>query len=504
MSTLFKNVSIFSLESGSSPGAPTNVLVEGQRIAAIGHGVNAPHDARIIEGSGHLLMPGLINAHFHSPVNHMKGALPSLPLELFMLYESPALDALRPTPHEAYLRTLLGAMEMIKGGVTAVQDDAFFVPEPTPEIIDAVMMAYRDAGLRATLALDEPELPELEKLPYLGELVSADMRPELARPPKTDAGQLLELYDHLIGNWHGVADGRLRAAVSCSAPQRVSSAYFAALDNLSRKHDLPFYAHMLETKLQRVLASEQPRFAGRSLVQYTADLGLLSDRMNVIHAIWIDETDMDLIARAGATVAHNPISNLRLGSGIMPFRQLYDRGINICLGVDEAIADDAINMWQVIKTTGLIHNVTDPDPARWPAAYEILRCATEGGAKAMRQGDQLGRVAVGQLADLLLIDLDTLAFTPLNDLTRQLVYCENGSSVRLTMIDGRICYEAGQLTTMDEAAIRAEARALFDRRKPALVEAQRAADRWRPAYSNMQARAARQDVGLQRTVPILS
>ncbi len=247
--------------------------------------------------------------------------------------------------------------------MTAVQDEAFFVPEPTPEIIDAVMMAYRDAGLRATLALDEPELPELEKLP-ISENLSRRYARGACATAENGCGQLLELYDHLIGNWHGAADGRLRAAVSCSAPQRVSPAYFAALDNLSRKHDLPFYAHTLETKLQRVLATEQPRFAGRSLVQYTADLGLLSDRMNVIHAIWIDEMDMDLIARAGATVAHNPISNLRLGSGIMPFRQLYDRGINICLGVDEAIADDAINMWQVIKTTGLIHNVTDPDPDR--------------------------------------------------------------------------------------------------------------------------------------------
>lgn len=500
MSVLFRNVRIFRLEDGGA-AEPADVLVAGQRIAAIGPNLEAPRDCRVIDGTGHLLMPGLINGHFHSSVNHMKGALPSLPLELFMLYESPALDALRATPREAYLRTLLGAMEMLRGGTTAVQDDAFLVPEPTEEIIDAVMSAYRDAGLRATVALDEPEIPELEKLPYLAGLLSPDMRAELARPPRTRAPRLLELYAHLIGRWHGAADGRLHAAVSCSAPQRVSPQYFAALDDLSRRHDLPFYAHMLETKLQLVLSFDQPRFAGRSLVRYTADLGHLSERMNVIHAIWIDDADLDLIAAAGATIAHNPVGNLRLGSGVMPFRRVLDRGIPVCLGVDEAIADDAVNMWQVAKMAGLIHNISEPDPARWPSAVEVLRCVFEGGARAMRLAGSVGRVAVGHLADLVLVNLDTLAFTPLNDLPRQLVYCENGSSVRLTMVDGRVLYEDGRLTGIDEAAIRAEARELFDRRKPALAEARRAADRWLPAYSTMQARAARQAVGFARNVP---
>ena len=142
---------------------------------------------------------------------------------------------------------------------------------------------------------------------------------------------------------------------------------------------------MLETKLQRVLAFEQPRFAGRSLVRYTADLGLLSERMNIIHAIWMDDVDYDLIAASGATVAHNPISNLRLGSGVMPFRKLRDRGINICLGTDEAIADDAVNMWGVAKQAGLIHTIGDPDYKRWPDADEILDCLFRGGAGAMRR-----------------------------------------------------------------------------------------------------------------------
>ena len=503
MSLLFRAVRVFApaLPAGSTP--PTDVLVVGDRIRAIGDEAAraAPPHARVVEGFGHhLLMPGLVNGHFHSPVNHMKGALPSLPLELFMLYESPPLDALRPTPREAYVRTLLGAVEMLRRGTTALQDDAFFVPDPTPDVVDAVMSAYRDSGIRATVALDQPELPELDKLPFLAELLPSDLRAELAKPPAFGRGDLLAAVRHLVDDWHGAAEGRLGAAVSVSAPQRVSPEYFAELDAISRARGLPLYAHMLETKLQRVLRDEQPRFGGRSLVRYTADLGLLSERMNVIHAIWVDDDDLDLIAASGATVAHNPISNLRLGSGVMPFRALRDRGIPICLGTDEAIADDAVNMWAVAKAVGLVHNITDPDPDRWPTATEVLDCLLRGGARAMLKPDDLGAVAEGRFADLALIDLHALPFTPLNDLPRQLVYCEDGSSVRMTIVAGAIVFDDGRVTTVDEASLLAEARELFDRRRPALDEARRAADRWLPAYRAMVARAAGRDVGIQRRV----
>ena len=168
----------------------------------------------------------------------------------------------------------------------------------------------------------------------------------------------------------------------------------------------------------------------------------------------------------------------------MPFRRIRDRGIPVCLGTDEAIADDAVNMWGVAKMAGLIHNITGPDPEAWPRATEVLDCLLRGGARAMGLADHLGVVEPGRFADLVLLDLDTLPFTPLNDLHRQLVYCENGGSVVLTMVAGRIVFEAGQVTTVDEPALRSEARALFERRAD-LEAARRGADRWLPAYRAM-------------------
>jgi 5-methylthioadenosine/S-adenosylhomocysteine deaminase len=498
MKILIRNAWIWRGDATTTRYQPENVLVEGSRIVAVGHDIAPTENVREIDATGMLLMPGLVNAHFHSSVNHMKGRLPSLPLELFMLYESPALEVLRPSPREAYVRTMLGCMEMLRNGVTAVQDDAFFVPEPTVDVIDAIMQAYADSGLRARVALDQSDRPEIDKLPYIGSFLSPAQREALARPPSCDATRLIELYAHLIERWHGAEDGRLMAAISCSAPQRVTAGYATRLEHLSRQHDLPFYIHILETRTQRALGIE--RFEGRSLCAVADALGILSERTNVIHAIWVDDSDLDLIAARGAVVAHNPISNLRLGSGVMRFRALRNRGIPIALGTDEAIADDAVNMWSVAKTTGLIHNIGEIDYEDWPTALEVLDCLIAGGHRAMRSRPGAGRIQAGAPADLILLDLDTLAFTPLNDLHRQLVYCENGSSVRMTMVHGRIVYEQNHLTTVNEKALRAEARAIADDRRATLDEAVRCAHDISPAYRAMYLKAATTDLGMNRWV----
>ncbi|BDX31497.1 N-ethylammeline chlorohydrolase [Mycobacterium antarcticum] len=498
MSVVFRRVLIYDAAAPTGMTGPVDVLVEGDRITAIGQELTAPSAARAVEGGGrNLLLPGLINAHFHSPANHLKGSIPSLPLELFMLFESPSDPALIPSPREAYLRTMLGAIEMLQRGITCVQDDAFLMPYPDPEIIDAVASAYRDSGIRAFLALDQPELTEAEKLPFVDELDPATRRAFGAAAPAS-AARLLELYDHLIGTWHGAADDRIRAAVSISAPQRVSLEYFAALDDLAERHGLPLYAHMLETKVQRTLMTEQPRFAGRSLVQYTAAAGLLKSHTNVIHAVWVDDADMATIADNGSTVVHNPVSNLRLGSGVLPWRAMLDHGIPVALGTDEAICDDSINVWTVAKTAGLIHNVAGLDSDDWPSATEVLTALWQGGARATRRSDDLGAVAEGRLADLALVDLHAIAFTPLNDLREQLVHCEDGRDVVLTMVAGRVVAEHGHVTSVDETALLDEARELFAAKLPAVKAARRDAGALLPAYRHIVGRAAASNVGFTR------
>ncbi len=497
MSLLIKNAHVLTLDDADREHPRADILVRGTRIAAIGPDLEAPagEDVRVIDAAGQLAMPGLINAHFHSPGNFMRGMLDDLPLEIFMLYEVPPLTRGAPVKRLNYVRTMIGAMEMLKLGITTVMDDAFHIPVASADGIDGIAEAYRDCGIRARLTIDQPNIVEYEKFPFLKEILPADLRRDMETAPLQSDAELLALYDHLIARWNGAADGRLGAALSCSAPQRVTVPYIKALSALSARHDLPFNVHILETKLQRVLGAEK---FGKSLVRHVHDLGLLDERMVVIHAIWIDEHDIALLARSGATVAHNPICNLRLGSGIMPFRALRDAGVPVCLGTDEATVDDSVNLWAVLKMAGLVHTLADVDYRTWPAAPEILRTMAAGGARAVRWPDRIGALAVGREADIILVDLDTLAFTPLNDLRRQLVYCENGSSVRATIVAGQVVCENGRLTTVDEAALKREARALMAEYRQDMRGFDEAARKLEVHYREMYLRAHARDMGLRR------
>lgn len=498
MLTVIKGARVLTLDSQDTEYAQADIVVRDGRIEAIGpdaFDAVAGQGASIIDAAGQLAMPGLVNGHFHSPANFMKGALDNWPLELFMLYEVPPLVQEVVSPRFAYVRTMLGAMEMLKQGITSVHDDCFFVPVVTHAEVDNVMQAYADAGMRATVTLDQPNVVEHSKYPFLADLLPPALRERMDSVRLMSDEELLGHYDRFIQTWHGRADGRLRCAVSCSAPQRVTPNYFKALGQIARERDIPYNMHILETRLQRVLGQEK---YGKSLVRYAHDMGVLNEQAMVIHAIWIDQDDMQLLAGSGCSVAHNPVSNLKLGSGVMPFRQLRSQDINVCIGNDEAAADDGVNLWTVAKVAGLVHNVADPDFGNWPLPFEILTALTSGGAKAMRLPQPTGQLKQGWAADIILLDLNSFAFTPLNDLKRQLVYCENGSSVTTVMVDGRVVVENRRLLTVDEEALKQEARALAGEFADYMARCKSAADELEPYYRQMYERSVKTPVPMHR------
>ncbi len=500
MATLIKNARILTMDDQLTEIERGDILVQGTKITAVGKDLPVPETEeglRVIDASGKLAMPGLVNGHIHSPGNFSKGALDNLPLEIFMLYEVPPLSENPPDYRLNYVRTMLSNIEMLKLGVTAVHDDAFYIPYPTPDAIDGLMQSYADSGIRVAATIDQPNVVEYEKYPFLHDLLPDPLRKQMEAAPLNKKEDLLACYQHLLERWHMSCEGRVAAAVSISAPQRVTVDYFEALSELSQRYDLPFDVHILETKLQRVLGEEK---YGKSLVKYVHDLGLLDERMMIIHAIWVDDEDVDLIAEAGCSIAHNPLCNLRLGSGVMTWRRIRDHGIPVCMGSDEGCTDDTANMWGVGKVAGLIHSITDPDYQRWPKAPEVLWSLTRGGSHAMRNEGRVGVLGAGYEADLILLDLNTLNFTPLNDIYRQLVYCENGSSVVLTMVAGQVVAENGRILTVDEEAIKAEARELMKSYKQELDKTADAARLLEPYYREMYLRAAARDVGMNRWV----
>ncbi|HET8679460.1 MAG TPA: amidohydrolase family protein, partial [bacterium] len=308
---LIRGARILTIDEGNTTFAEGDLLIEGDKIVAVGPRLEAPRGAQILDGRGRLAIPGLINAHMHSDETLFRGLLDNMPLEVWMLYSLPPLSYGPLTPRLIYLRTLLGAIEALRSGTTAIQDDVSEAPYATVEGSEAVLTAYLDAGIRATVACNMTDKAYHEKVPYLADLLPDWAMDQLKATSPQPADDLVLLAETLLRTWHG-REGRIQIALSASAPQRCTSALIQTLDDLSRRWRTPLLTHVLETKVQVITGRE---FYGKTVVAHLDDLGVLSDRLTVAHGIWLTDNDVERLATAGTAVAHNPISNLKLGSG---------------------------------------------------------------------------------------------------------------------------------------------------------------------------------------------
>ncbi len=434
-----------------------DILIEDDRIASIGRSLPVPPGARVIDGRGRLAIPGLINAHMHSDEILFRGLLDNMPLEVWMLYSLPPLDYGPLSPRLMYLRTLLGAIEALQSGTTTVQDDVSEAPSATVEGSEAVLRAYLDAGIRASVACNMTDKAYPDKIPYIADRLPGWAVMQMRATPPQAAADLLALNEALLRRWHG-RDGRIRVALSASAPQRCTNEFIGALDDLSRRWRTPLLTHVLETKVQVIAGRE---FYGKTIVEHLGDLGILSDRLTIAHGIWLTEADVDLLAAAGTAVAHNPISNLKLGSGLLRLRALRRAGVPVCLGTDGASSNDTLNMFEVMKAAALLHKVASPVNAHWPSAPDVLDMALRGGARSTLLQGQAGALAPGYQADLVLLRLDDPAFVPFHRPPNHLVYCESGRNVDTVFVGGRVVVEQGRVTTVNVPDVYAEVASLM-------------------------------------------
>ncbi|HWF73164.1 MAG TPA: amidohydrolase family protein [Solirubrobacteraceae bacterium] len=459
MRTLFTDITVIAMddEHGSEPFA-ADVLVDGDRIADIrpAGSVAVRPDDTVLAGRDRLLTPGLHNAHLHSWEALFRGRYDNLPLELWMLLSYPILG-LEPLPERViHLRTLMVAIESLKNGVTSVMDDVIESPGQSLEALGAVFDAYEQAGIRASCSGNILNRYLTDTIPFANELLPDELLARVHAHPPPTTEDYLEFSREALRRFDGRA-GRLRYAIAPSGPQRCTDDLLVAADELSREHDTSYHIHVLETKVQAVTGRE---FYGDTLVGYLHGLGVLSERATLAHGIWLTDADIEALADAGASVAHNAISNQKLGAGIAPLRKLLDAGVNVALGSDGVCSSDSARMFDVVKAAALLHKVTTPDYEQWPTATEILWAATRAGARSMRQEGRTGAIAPGMKADLVLYDLRTLNFTPRNDLRNHLVHSENGSSIEQVMVDGRVVVRDGVCTFVDEGAVLAEVREL--------------------------------------------
>lgn len=427
-----------------------DLVIRGDTIIAIGKNL-APDDYNVGEvrsADGFLVVPGYVNTHYHSHDRWDRGRFSPLPLEIWMSIYNPPTAGRNWTPDEIYLRTLVGGMELVRGGTTAVMDDVHLGLQVDTSSIKAVFKAYEDLGLRADVGIAYSDRPGHETIPYLDDILPAHLksRGQSAVVPQSD---MLEI-------WKGLAekhDGRVRSVISVSGPQRCSEKFQQDAWDLAEGLSRPVLTHVLESRVQ---AMSGPHFYGQSLVSMMNDIGVLRPNSVLIHGVWMSAEDLDIIAASGSHISHNPVSNLKLGSGIAPVIEMLARGISVGLGTDNHNGNDGCSMFESVKLGVMLQTTQTEDYARWLDASAGLRSATRHGANLMGRGGDLGALQPGFKADFLMFDLASDAFTPLNDAKVHLVFADASRALRNSYVDGRAILTNGEFVTVSEAEVRRE------------------------------------------------
>jgi 5-methylthioadenosine/S-adenosylhomocysteine deaminase len=491
--TLIRGGAVYDHDGDVHRPPPADILIEDDKIVVVGRNLAADGVNHVIDASNRLIVPGLINAHYHSHDVLCRGLFEELPLEFWLLYTLP-MGADR-SPEEVRARTLVGALECLRAGITTVQDMLGLVPL-TDAQTDIVIAAYRESGIRVVFSPMVWDIPPTAMMRH-GDTLPPAVQEMLGNKPRPIRDQL-DYLEHQFSRHP--AKGTLHWAVAPFAPQRCSPKMLEGCGALAEKHDLAVYTHVYETRGQALIARELFAKHGGSLIGYMADHGLVGPRLNIVHSVWIARPEIERLAAADAGIVLNPLSNMKLKSGIAPLLDMRQCGVRLGLGCDNCSGTDVENVFQAMKMLCLTAAVSDPEPGA-PLAHEMLRHATLGNARTAGLGHCLGAIKPGYKADLILIDLNDVAYLPYNSAARQLVYTESGRGIDSVMVDGRLVIRERVVKTIDEEALRREVASLmrhFIADYDAIVESRKAA---LPHMLEAHRRVWGEDLGMERFIP---
>lgn len=380
---------------------------------------------RVVDASGMLLMPGLVNAHCHAASTLFRGLVENLKLEPWLQTvwkaEAAILD-----PRTTHLGSVLGFAEQLLGGVTTVMD-MFWHPHET-------VQAGREIGLRVStggIFFDHPG------------------------PTGEDHAARLRKAKLFFDTFAGADD--VFPAVMPHGTYTVAPEHLQDARTLARKYDALFCTHVAETLAEQAMIEER---YGRRILKHLDAYGLVDDRSVFAHCVHIDDEELALLAVRGASVVHNPLSNLKLASGFARVPKMLDAGINIALGTDGAVSGNDLDMWLALRLAATIHKAVAMD-ASVVSTGQAFAMATLNGAKALGAADRIGSLEVGKAADLVLLDLRRPHALPMFDPMTHLVYSANKSDVRHVFVGGHQVVRDGQLTRLDIGDTLAEVETLI-------------------------------------------
>ena len=291
-----------------------------------------------------------------------------------------------------------------------------------------------------------------------------------------------------IVNWPYAQDP-VYLGLAPTIPYHCDAAFFRSCRELADEFGVRIHSHIAESKLQAIAGQQ---LFGCSLTEHLDKLGIISSDFTAAHCVWLDTADIQRLADRGACVAHNPTSNLRLGTGVAKTREMLNAGICIGIGTDASTCSDALNMFEAMRMAAYVSRIHQPDPEYWLSAEDVLLMATEGSARALGLEQQIGQISPGFKADLVFLDDTAIQYTPLNNPVRQIIFQENGSGVRDVMVGGKFVVRNRHPTGLNYERLRAEVAEAMDRLQVKM-------DAKKPMVANLEPLVSKFCVGLSST-----
>lgn len=424
MKTILKNVTLLP-ETGYGEGN-WHITIENKRIASITKDLPDTLGAEVIDAKGNLLIPGFYNAHCHAAMTLFRGYGEDLPLQRWLEERIfPAEDRLN--YENVTVATRLAIAEMLKGGIVSFSDMYMFE--------DAVAEVVLETGVKANLSRA---------------MVSFSSDANIASDSRfAEAKALVEKYQN-------ADDERVKVDFSLHAEYTNLPHYIAEVSEYAATNGLRMHLHVSETEKEH---NECIARHGKTPTKLFYDLGTFNTPTLAAHCVWVSDEDIAILAEKQVSVVHNPVSNLKLGSGVMPLGKMISAGVNVCLGTDGVASNNRLDILREMQTAAILHKGVLLDPTATTAS-QMPKLATRNGALAQGRTD-CGKIRIGARADLILIDRNSIHNMPCFDDYAMLCYSAERSDVLLTMVDGRILYQNGTYTLIDEERLRYDAQKVF-------------------------------------------
>ena len=409
-----------------------DLLINGSRIEVLGTGLSA-EGCRVIDAANKLVMPGLINAHTHVYMTLHRNYADDLAFFDWLDKVQQVEDGM--TEEDVYWATLLGIIEMIKSGTTCFVDMTIKSAQETEGPRSAASGAVRDSGFRAVISRGLAGV--------------------------ADSEESLMKYGQAVREMEMFRDeSRLQFIHGPHAPYSCMADYLRKLTQSCKDRGIGQTIHLSESLAEMEGVAKD--HGGMTPIRYADSVGVFDVPAIVAHCVYATEEDIRIMKEKGVSVALCPKSNMKLGNGFAPAKQMLDAGVNVCLGTDGCGSNNSLNMFQEMNAAAMVYKGANRQ-AQCVGAGDVLEMATVNGAKAIGREGELGEIREGALADLILINLNEPQFIPQNNIISGLVYSAKGSEVDTVLVDGKILMENRKLATIDEDKVYGEIRKITAR-----------------------------------------